>query len=84
VGEHNADAEAPRRAANQHHEYLPPLAPDRATSDIKGKNSVIRMDTDQINQQRIPRDNPQLKTAPIARKARVSTAINRRFLFCVT
>jgi hypothetical protein len=32
--------------------------------------------TDQINQQRIARHNPQLKTAPIARKARVSAAIN--------
>jgi hypothetical protein len=41
-----------------------------------GKNSVIRTDTDQINQPRIARDNQQQKNAPIARKARDSTAIN--------
>ena len=42
----------------------------------QGKNSVIRTDTDEINQPRIARDNQQPKNAPIARKARVSTAIN--------
>jgi len=42
----------------------------------QGKNPVIRTDTDEINQPQIARDNQQLKTASIARKARVSTAIN--------
>ena len=37
---------------------------------------MIRTDTDAINQSRIARDNPQHKTAPIPRKARISTAIN--------
>ena len=37
---------------------------------------MIRTDTDEINQPRIARDSQQLKNAPIARKARVSTAIN--------
>src|ERR1700722_1020535 len=50
------------------------LLPER----YQGKNSVIRTDTDVINQPRIARDSQQLKTAPIARNARVSTAINRR------
>jgi len=45
-------------------------------SDIREKESVIRTDTDQINQPRIARGNQRLKSAPIARKARVSTAIN--------
>ena len=41
---------------------------------------MTRTDTDEINQPRIARDNQQLKTAPIARKARVSTAINKESL----
>ena len=45
-------------------------------SDIREKESVIRPDTDAINQPRIAHGNQQLKSAPIARKARVSTAIN--------
>ena len=36
---------------------------------------MIRPDTDDINQPRLARGNRQLKSAPIARKARVSTAI---------
>jgi hypothetical protein len=45
-------------------------------SERREKESVIRTDTDQINQPRIARDNQRLKSAPIARNARISTAIN--------
>lgn len=37
---------------------------------------MIRPDTDEINQPGIAPGNRRLKSAPIARKARVSTAIN--------
>ena len=57
-------------------DLLPPLAPDRATAISGNKESVRRTDTDEINQPRIARDNQQLQSAPITRKARVSTAIN--------
>ena len=43
---------------------------------IREKESVIRTDTDAINQPGIARGNRRPKSAPIARKARVSTAIN--------
>jgi hypothetical protein len=45
-------------------------------SDIRENETVIRAVTDEINQPRIARDNSQDKTALVARKERVSTAIN--------
>lgn len=45
-------------------------------SNIREEQSVIRTDTDQIAQPQIARGNRRLKSAPIARKARISTAIN--------
>jgi hypothetical protein len=41
---------------------------------------VIRTDADPITQPQIARGNRRLKSAPIARKSRISTAINTSFL----
>jgi hypothetical protein len=46
--------------------------------DTRGKESVIRTDTDEINQPGTTRGNQRHKSAPIARKERVSTAINTK------